>query len=225
MALFDDYAGDYELWYSTPRGELVWRFEREALLQFLDHLPGGRVLDIGCGTGILSRELAYRGLEVTGIDISMAMLNEARKKSYGLGITFLYADGGALPFPESAYDAVVCFTVLEFVDRPDDILIEAWRVLKPGGKLVIGFLNRFSPWAAARRGQGVFTHARFYTYWEMRRLLKRIFQDLDVEWTGVIYFPPWLGGKDLRFAGTLDFFGRRIAKPFSAVIILRIRKK
>lgn len=225
MALFDDYAEEYESWYATAKGKTAWRLEREALLRLLEPLPGERVLEIGCGTGILSREMADRGLEVTGIDISTAMLDVARKNNRSSNITFLCADGANLPFPEAAYDVVVCFTVLEFVARPEDVITEAWRVLKPGGRLLIGFLNRLSPWAVARRGRGVFAQARFYTHWEMLRLAGTLLQASQIKWTGVIYFPPRLGGKGLRFAGTLDFLGRYIAKPFGAIIILRIQKK
>jgi ubiquinone/menaquinone biosynthesis C-methylase UbiE len=224
MALFDDYAAGYDSWYATPRGQVAWRFELEVLLRALEPRSGEEVLDAGCGTGVLARELAARGVAVTGVDISGAMLGLAREKLRGEGVRLVHADIAALPFPHASYDAVVCFTVLEFLPHPEEALREMWRVLKPGGRLVLGVLNRLSVWALRRRGRGVFAHARFYTLWEMRRLIKETLPVSACTWAGGVYFPPRLPEGLLRYAHCFELAGRLVARPFGAVLVFRVEK-
>lgn len=224
MALFDGYAAGYDSWYTTPRGQVAWRFELELLLRMLEPRSGEGVLDAGCGTGVLARELAARGVAVTGVDVSGAMLGLAREKLQGKGVRLVHADIAALPFPDGSYDAVVCFTVLEFLPHPKETLQEMWRVLKPGGRLVLGVLNRLSVWALRRRGRGVFAHARFYTLWEMRRLIKEILPVSACTWAGAVYFPPWLPEGLLRYAHCFELAGRLVARPFGAVLVFRVNK-
>lgn len=224
MALFDGYAQSYDSWYGTERGRTIWQLELKILLSFLEPRPGEQILDAGCGTGILALELAGRGLRVTGVDLSEKMLALARQKIYGHKVGFLRADICALPFSNGYFDAVICFTVLEFVGEPENALRELWRVLKPGGRLVIGVLNRFSLWALARRGRGVYAHARFYTLWEIRKMVTAVLAPGSLRWTGAVYFPPGLPVGLLRCAGVFEFTGSFIARPFGAVLILRVDK-
>ncbi|MCL6557896.1 MAG: class I SAM-dependent methyltransferase [Firmicutes bacterium] len=224
MALFDSYAQSYDSWYGTERGRTIWQLELRILLSFLEPQPGEQILDAGCGTGILALELASRGLRVTGVDLSEKMLALAREKIYGHKVGFLRADICALPFSDGYFDAVICFTVLEFVGEPESALQELWRVLKPGGRLVIGVLNRFSLWALARRGRGVYGHARFYTLWEIRKMMTAVLAPGSFRWTGAVYFPPGLPVELLRYAGVFEFTGSFIARPFGAVLILRVDK-
>ena len=91
----------------------VWRFGAN-LLELLDPQPGERILDIGCGTGQLTAEIARRGARVTGLDNSAEMLADARKNFPELTICF----GGRLPlrFPER-FDAVFSNAALHWVKR------------------------------------------------------------------------------------------------------------
>jgi ubiquinone/menaquinone biosynthesis C-methylase UbiE len=99
-------------------------------------LRGGRVLDVGCGTGKVARVLAERGLaRVWGVDPSAEMLAEARERvpsSVGLKL------GAAerLPFKDGAFDAAVLWTVVHLIQRPL-AFAELYRVLAPGGRLAI----------------------------------------------------------------------------------------
>lgn len=226
MALFDPYAADYDKWFDTARGRLVWRLELETLLKALKPCRGERILDAGCGTGSFTRELVARGAEVTGVDVSAAMLKIARRKVREDNAAFLHADVTSLPFDPESFDAAVCFTVLEFIREPEAALRELWRVTKPGGRMVVGVLNRLSPWAAARKGRGVFSSARFYSPSEMRRLIRAATsapREL-IQQSAAVYFPPRLKSKFLPCAGLFEFAGRLVARPFGAVIIFRVDK-
>jgi len=179
MALFDGHAAGYDEWYATPMGSLVDRLEKQAVFDLLVPRPGMSVLDVGCGTGNYVLELAKQGLTVTGVDVSPAMLERARAKAAAgnLGVSLRLADAAALPFDDGSFDAVLSVTALEFVPDPALALREAYRVLKPGGRLVAGVIGRDGAWGvyyrerARRRSDSVFVHARLYTAAELRDMM------------------------------------------------------
>jgi ubiquinone/menaquinone biosynthesis C-methylase UbiE len=99
-----------------------------------------RVLEVGCGTGVLTRLLArWPGVgAVVGVDPAPALLAKARALASDLpNVTFREADGRALPFEDGAFDVVVFDSVLSHVPGPDRALAEAARVLRPGGRLAL----------------------------------------------------------------------------------------
>src|SRR5580658_4717638 len=100
---------------------------------------GLEALDIGCGTGFLSLELASRGHRVTGIDFAQAMLTLAKRKAAeaGADIRFEEADAEALPFPPLAFDLVMTRHVLWTLPHPEAAIDEWFRVLRPGGRLAV----------------------------------------------------------------------------------------
>ena len=97
--------------------------------------PGVRVLDVATGPGYVAGAAAWRGARVVGIDLSAAMLAEARR--HHPAIDFQAGDAEALPFPDASFDALVMSFGLLHLGRPDQALAEAHRVLRPGGR--IGF--------------------------------------------------------------------------------------
>ncbi|MGD0167505.1 MAG: class I SAM-dependent methyltransferase [Gaiellaceae bacterium] len=105
--------------------------------------PGGRILDLACGTGGHALELAELGYEVVGVDIADGMLEEARTKasSRGLAVEFLCQDLRQLDVGEGTYDAAVClFDSLGYLLTDADISAALRRVnrsLKPGGAFVV----------------------------------------------------------------------------------------
>ena len=148
--IFDDQmASEYDSWYKTPKGRLVDKIEKEVMYEFLKPQPGMEILDIGCGTGNLSLELARLGARVTGVDISEPMLAIARQKALRekLDVKFYKADVHDLPFDDETFDAVVSLSALEFVSDLGEALKEAYRVLKHGGRLVIGIIGGNSVWS------------------------------------------------------------------------------
>jgi SAM-dependent methyltransferase len=104
--------------------------------------PGKRVLDAGCGTGYGIAMLLAEGPEsVTGVDISDEALADAGRR-LGDEAELVRADVRDLPFGDDSFDMVVCFEVIEHVDRQRDALDQLKRVLRPGGVLLISSPNR-----------------------------------------------------------------------------------
>ena len=115
---------------------------RDTYLGLLDIAAGERVLDVGCGTGVVTREIARRvgsGGLVVGLDPSPALLAVARELAVetGLDDRLEFREGNALrlPFPDRSFDAVVCVTVLSHVPLGEAAIPELVRVLRLGGRL------------------------------------------------------------------------------------------
>ena len=96
---------------------------------------GSKVLDVGCGTGHLAAELARRGYDTWGTDLSQGMVDYAREH-YNRD-RFQVADIEKIPFPDNFFDGIVCLGVMEYLVTDENALREMWRVLKPGGRAVI----------------------------------------------------------------------------------------
>jgi SAM-dependent methyltransferase len=113
--------------------------------ELVKDVPGKRALDIGTGTGQFAVYLARAGFDVTGIDISAAMIAEARRYAADqrLRIDFQTGDAESLDFGDRTFDVIVSRNLLWTLPRPHQALGEWRRVLKPGGRLMLsdGFWN------------------------------------------------------------------------------------
>jgi trans-aconitate methyltransferase len=102
-----------------------------AALELLAPQRGERILDLGCGDGVLTIKLKERGCAVVGVDASREMVDAAR----ALGLDARVLDGQALGFDQE-FDAVFSNAALHWMRRPDEVIIGVWRALKPGGRFV-----------------------------------------------------------------------------------------
>ncbi len=105
---------------------------------------GLRLLDVGCGGGILAEEFARLGLRVSGVDPAPESIEaaQAHAAESGLSIAYQTGSGEELPFADGAFDAVACCDVLEHVDDVDRVVAEIARVLEPGGLFFYDTINR-----------------------------------------------------------------------------------
>jgi ubiquinone/menaquinone biosynthesis C-methylase UbiE len=117
-----------------------WRPQLAPLLEPAELAPGQTVIDYGCGPGMLALELARRvgpGGRVYGVDINALFLERARKHAEGEGladrIELRRIERDEIPLSAESADRLVCKNVLEYVERPDEVVREFYRVLRPGG--------------------------------------------------------------------------------------------
>jgi ubiquinone/menaquinone biosynthesis C-methylase UbiE len=135
-ALVDQIASVLELRAADPQQRRM----REAYLSEIAFPENARVLDVGCGTGAVTRVLAEwpHVREVVGVDPSPVLLKKARELAAGHAtITFEQADGRELPFEAGSFDLVLFHTTLCHVPNPQVALAQASRVLRPGGWLAV----------------------------------------------------------------------------------------
>ena len=130
---FDKTASEYN---DSSDGKFVEGMY-DALVKEIQKSESGRILDVGCGNGNLFTLLPDGKYELYGVDFSKNMIDEA-KMNCKTQATFSVADAESLPFDDDSFDMIVCNASFHHYTRPDDVLKEMRRVLKPSGKLLIG---------------------------------------------------------------------------------------
>ncbi len=172
--IFNPHASSYDQWYYTPVGRIYNAQQIRALRRLVpDHPIANRLLDVGCGTGFRSAWFAHRGFEVTGLDASPEMLEQAMKKQIP-HTHFLEGTAEAIPFEDASFNWVVSLTMLEFVENPRICLDEMLRVLRTDGFLLVGVLNKENRINKKRlqKRKPPFDHATFYTQKEVLEFFK-----------------------------------------------------
>jgi ubiquinone/menaquinone biosynthesis C-methylase UbiE len=157
VAAFDERAPSYETgWLGRLHHDIA---DRAADLALASSPRPSRVLDVGCGTGYLLRQLAGRApqaLELAGLDAAPAMIETARALATDRRMHFTTGTVEELPYPEQTFDLVVSTTSFDHWADQRAGLTECARVLVPGGHLVL--IDQFSAWLAptllgGRRGK------------------------------------------------------------------------
>lgn len=186
----------YTAWRARTLGKITEAIEQRLILELMGDLEHARVLDAGCGDGTLACAAARRGAVVTGVDPDPAMRAAARARAASAAVHAVFSDGRIerLPLPDACYDVVVAITVLCFVAEPAAALRELRRVLRLGGRLVLGELGRFSLWALIRRvrgwcGDATWAAVRFRSAGELRALAEQAGLRVTAI-RGAVFYPP-----------------------------------
>lgn len=116
------------------KAKIPWIMER---LEF-----PSKILDVGCGGGFLTNELARAGHDVTGVDLSGESLAVAHRHDETKSVKYQVADAYSLPFADASFDVVSALDFLEHIEDPARAIKEFSRVLKPGGKFFFHTFNR-----------------------------------------------------------------------------------
>jgi ubiquinone/menaquinone biosynthesis C-methylase UbiE len=138
-------AASWDQFVETKSDYHRWKLHGPALLRAVGDVEGSRVLDLGCGQGWFSRQLARRGARVTGLDWSPSMIAIARERErrHPLGVGYVCADATSIGkrWPARSFDLVAACMSLQDMPRPDRALRGAARVLKPRGRVVVSVLH------------------------------------------------------------------------------------
>lgn len=221
-AFSKEIADNYDNWYKNPLGKFVDEIERNVVMDLAKPQKNEKVLDLGCGTGIYSLLFLNMGLKVTGIDQSDFMLEKAREKTNK--INFIKADAYNLPFPNESFDLVVSVTMFEFLDDPQKAAREAYRVLSPGGRLIICVIGAKSTWAklyrekAKAENQSPYKAAKFYTLEEVLNFIPEVSpKDYNV----ALHFGPDADLNNKEFLLKKEMQGQREKKDTGGFICVR----
>lgn len=162
--VFDTYAEEYDAWFDTH----AWAYQSElqAVKMFLPQ--GGKGIEIGVGTGRFSIPFGI----TTGVEPSAATAEIARIR----GITVYDARAEHLPFDDDTFDFALLVTTICFLEDPLQALREVRRILHPAGKIIIGMLDKDSPFGKLyeirKQDSKFFKNAKFYTVSEFLALLE-----------------------------------------------------
>ncbi|MDI9569469.1 MAG: class I SAM-dependent methyltransferase [Pseudomonadota bacterium] len=216
MIFTEEIARSYDNWRDTPSGRYIDSREKSLILDLTQPRGGERLLDVGCGTGDHLWLFRRKGCDVTGLDASAPMLEQARRK-LGAKADFYQGVAEDLPFSDDEFDIVTLITVLEFASDPEQALSEAIRVCR--GRIFVGALNRFSYLGVARRiagafGPSLYNQARFFSIGALTGMIRRRLAGVRVRWGSVIFLPPgWYG-----FAAGLEEALPVMNNPFGAFL-------
>lgn len=135
---WEQHAADWVEWARAPDHDTYWRFHRDAFFSVVPP-PGRRTLDMGCGEGRVSRDLAALGHRVVGVDLSPTLVRAAHEHPQPLAAA--RADAARLPFADQTFDVVVAFMALHDMDEPAAAMAEVARVLQAGGRAAVAVVH------------------------------------------------------------------------------------
>jgi SAM-dependent methyltransferase len=225
-------AEAYLRWLQKPRNRRRVDLENRLMAQMLDPMRGESLLDIGCGTGESLRSLLQIHLMITGLDPSDQMLNLARE-NVGRRADFHSGVAEDLPFDDNDFNCAVLINTLEFVDDPRKSLEETFRVAKD--RVFIGILNRYSGRNLLLRKLGKWTqgkwpricprsyygHARFFSVWEIKRMIRSLAGDVPVTWRTIHQVPmPGVNRFVLDFPERLNLVLKSPLASFTGISVI-----
>jgi SAM-dependent methyltransferase len=179
--------GAGEIWnWASPAGKLRWARRVQMLSRHLG--PGMNVLELGCGTGYFTRELARSGADVVAIDVSPELLEIAKANCSASNVHYEIQNAYALSYRDDVFDSVVGSSVLHHLEI-EEALREIYRVLKPSGTIYFTEPNMLNPQIAVqknvpwvKRKLGDSPDETAFFRWRLRRLLKeKGYRDIRID--------------------------------------------
>jgi ubiquinone/menaquinone biosynthesis C-methylase UbiE len=175
---------------SLRRNYIISR-QKKLILDLVIPLAGERILEVGCGAGDNLQFFQDKWCSLTGIDSSKEKLDIARQK-YGDRVELVLAQPDDIPFSDNEFDIVTLINILEISDNPRKIIEEAIRVCR--NRVFIGFINNYSFVGTKQGLREMFgfplsREIHFFSFPEIKTMVKKCAGDIAVKWGSVIYFP------------------------------------
>ena len=182
--LFDEYA--YDWWNKTGNYKLLHKLNPLRLEYITSRLDirNKKILDIGCGGGILSEELSKMGAKVTGIDSSKKSINIAKKHAKEQDLEIEYINGSILDISNLVnFDCIVCFEMIEHICEPKKLIEKIETISKKKSHLFMSTINRnlksfifakiFAEYILEVVPRGTHQYAKFITPYELNSMLEQ----------------------------------------------------
>ncbi len=181
---FDAYA--YDWWNKTGSYKLLHKFNplRLDYISSRINLKNKKVLDIGCGGGILSEELCKRGAIVTGIDSSSKSINIAINHAKEQELDIKYINGSILDLANiGSYDCIICFEMIEHIDEPIELIKKIESISSKNSHIFLSTINRnlkafifakiMAEYVFKIVPQGTHQYSKFITPYELSLLMEK----------------------------------------------------
>ena len=202
-----------EIWnWESPAGKLRWRRRVKMLSSHLE--PGMRMLELGCGIGYFTRELARSGADIVAVDVSPELLEIAKVDRPAANVRYEIQNACALKYPDAIFDSVVGSSVLHHLEIKE-ALQEIYRVLKPGGAIYFTEPNMLNPQIAIQKNVPWVKHKlgdspdeTAFFRWPLRRVLEQTrFRDVRIDPFDFLH-----PKTPIALIGRLNSFGRFLEK-------------
>ena len=209
---------DLRAFYASPLGIVTHRFVARSIEGFLGSVSGLRILGLGYVTPYLGPVHCIAERTLAFMPATQGVVNWP---ATGRSVTAL-ADPTMMPLPESAVDRVILVHALEGVESPSELLADVWRVLTPGGRMILVVPNRTGVWA--RRDATPFGHGQPYSRSQLAKLMRDT-QFSPETWAETLYMPPVRSRLMLRTASTWEWLGTSLAMPFAGLHVIDATKQ
>ena len=210
-------VAELKAFYADTLGAMARRLIGEKLRELWPNVAGDRLLGIGFAT-------PYLAALGDGAESRLAFMPAEQGvipwPTEGRNATALVLDD-ALPLPGASVDRVLAIHLLEMSDNGRGVLQEVWRVMAPGGRLVVVVPNRAGVWARSERTP--FGHGRPFSRGQLAALLRETLFS-PVAWTGALAMPPWSSAVLLGGAPTWEQAGAWLWPRLSGVLIVEATK-
>ncbi len=202
--------------YASPLGLVARRRVAAAVSGLWGSLRGQRVLGLGFAIPFLDPDEGERTLALMPAAQGVVTWPEGQRSSTCL------ADPLMLPLPDACIDRILLVHALETSESPSELLYEAWRVLTPGGRLIVVAPNRRGLWA--RMDTTPFGQGQPYSRSQLKRLLRRALFSPEA-WTETLYMPPLRNALLIRTAEAWESLGTRLNLPFPGLHVVEAAKQ
>jgi SAM-dependent methyltransferase len=208
---------DLRSFYSSSLGEVARRVVHKIVRQRFNNCTGYSILGVGYATPYLEvfREEAVRVLAF--MPAEQGVMNWP---SSGVSSSAL-VETAAMPLPNSCVDRAVVIHALEITEHPHELLSEIWRILTPGGRVIVVVPCRAGLWA--RLDRTPFGHGRPYSRGQLGELMREALF-FPVYWAEALFIPPFQRRTLLHAASFFEEIGTALALPWGGVLIVEATK-
>jgi SAM-dependent methyltransferase len=209
---------DLRAFYASPLGGVARRLVGRAIERFWRPVQGLRVLGLGYATPYLLPVRAAAERTLAFMPASQGVVNWPPT---GLSASAL-VDPMMMPLPDASIDRVLVVHALETVESPTELLYEIWRILTPGGRIILVAPNRRGLWA--RMDTTPFGHGQPYSRSQLNRLMRDTLFSPE-GWAETLYVPPFPSWLLLRTAVAWERVGISLSLPFAGLHVVEATKQ